>query len=177
MGGIQLNYISFGPRKIPETPNELREIFTYNDQGEGEYHAPVPVEEAATGELAGLPDEAAASPDVTMEESVEIDLSGSDVHSSTPIEAAAQPVFRSVPVEASRPERQAAPKESLGLPELWRDRRDARNPSSAPIVEERSLATMFRMLGNRTHGNLPASRSSDAGGAEGDEREDLFRRL
>ena len=85
-----------------------------------------------------------------------------------------QPASQAEPV---RREAAAAPPASgeFGLPELWRDRRETGNANSAPLVEERALAAMFRMLGNKANGG--ATRDDTAEAQAKTSSSELFRRL
>jgi len=235
--GVHMNYVTFGPRKLPETTKEMGEIFFYNDQGEGDYRAPKVAEEESALLLPGLPGavQEQVAPETHAPEPVVSKLVPPELpqrlpeapsqpapverapERPIPIAARAQPPqSRSVvppqnPIPLALPQRQPpmgapiqpqppqpvwrpnlirpesrpeAPRpgmplhlnEGFGLPEVWRERQDVRNPATAPVVEERSLAAMFRMLGNRANGSLT--------GAPGDDDEptdpsgdDLFRRL
>ena len=205
IGGTPLNYVSFGPRRPPETSAELREIFSYNEFGEAEYRAPLEPETEEFLPLAGLPESSAqvqvaavpyeapayqeppraiapapvAAPIAAPRPQYQPDPPPEPVQRPAvvpPISAPATYVSPPPVQQARRPE--PAPPlatDSFGLPELWRDRREAGSPTSAPAVEERALAAMFRMLGNRAHGG------SDAGGVEEDQAKksfnELFRRL
>ena len=172
-----MNYISFGPRKIPETPAELKDIFVYNDQGESEYRAPEPIEPEPVAELPGLPEQPAPMPLAARSETpTPLPSIAPRAPSPEPMPTIGVPYYRQMPQEPVRVDPGRGANEGFGLPELWRERRDVRNPNSAPVVEERSLATMFRMLGNRTHGGLPSGKPSD-GGADDAESCDLFRKL
>lgn len=211
IGGVPLNYVSFGPRRPPETTAELREIFGYNEFGEAEYHPPAEPETEEFPPLAGLPetaepmhamaidyDEAPAPYEAPAYEEPTAPLmmpppaiaprrQYRPEPQAEPAQRPAMPSPYNAPAfniaaaasaqPATRPEPAPPPSrpEGFGLPELWRDRRDAGSPTSAPLVEERALAAMFRMLGNKAHGAAPA------GDAEDDHAKqtfnELFRRL
>ncbi len=178
MGGVQMNYISFGPRKVPETPAELKDIFVYNELGEGEYRAPERIEPEPIAELPGLPEQQAPMPlpIAARHEQAAPLPEPSRASEHEPLPSIGVPFYRQMPPEPPRAEPGRRANEGFGLPELWRERRDVRNPNSAPVVEERSLETMFRMLGNRTHGTIPSGKPPESGSDEAD-RGDLFRRL
>jgi hypothetical protein len=201
--GARIPYISFGRRRPPETSPELREIFSYSEQGEGVYRAPPEPVVEELPPLAGLPgsveppvevlpvtfESVPTSESVAEPESVPVPVYAPAIASqpvAQPIaepSPALQPVF--VPLasrfaaaqQAPQPELPPAPTVSngFGLPELWRDHGEASVGVTASVAEQRALAAMFRMLGNKA--NLPSS-----GGVEPEEqnsrvRNDLFRRL
>ena len=189
IGGVPLNYVSFGPRRPPETTAELREIFSYNEFGEAEYHAPAEPETEEFPPLAGLPEAAEPVHAVTVAyDEIPAPYEAPAYQGPTaplmmPPPATAprrqyQPEPQSEPAQpATRPEPAPplSPTDSFGLPELWRDRRDAGSPTSAPLVEERALAAMFRMLGNKAHGAPPAGNAEDEHAKQ--TPNELFRRL
>jgi hypothetical protein len=223
IGGIALNYVSFGPRRPPETSSELREIFAYNEFGEAEYRPPVEIE-AETEEfppLPGLPEvaepaqaapvhnEAPAyreplhhepAPQVMMPPPVAAPFVapppvyqppaqpeiGPEPRPAPPAYAApvsapsAVPDPRFAPPPAVRPlQPEPAPlmatADNFGLPEIWRDRRDASNAHSAPVADERALAAMFRMLGNKAHGGIAGVNAEEEQSRR--TNNELFRRL
>lgn len=248
--GVQMNYVTFGPRKLPETSNELKKIFTYNDMGEGEYRAPDVVEEDPALSLSGLPGAVVetVAPEQVAPPTTTPPAPPTSVPSAVPMmrqppvaappqrqpPAPSQPAApprapeRPIPIAARAPQpqpqpqqapplRETAPRnppqqgwpiaspsshpvsrpnlihpemvphaarptlpmpvnEGFGLPEVWRERREVRNPATAPVVEERSLAAMFRMLGSRAHGNLTETPGEDEEPTDPN-GDDLFRRL
>jgi hypothetical protein len=229
MGGMPINYVSFRPRRPPETSSELREIFAYNEFGEAEYRAPVEIE-AETEEfppLPGLPEIAEPVQAASIEYAAPVNREpvrhepaaptvmpppvaapfiaplrpirpqpepepeiGPAPHPapmySAPIPVApasspsAIPEPRPAPALLARPvQSEPAPlqanADNFGLPELWRDRRDAGNAHSAPVAEERALAAMFRMLGNKAHGGASANDAQDEQARR--TNSELFRRL
>ena len=236
--GVQIKYVTFGPRKLPETSNELKKIFFYNDLGEGEYRAPVVLEEDPTLSLPGLPgavQEAALpeqppipQPPIAPEQPIPIaarapqpqqpprtqprpqvqpqpqaqpvlpsrGIASQNPPSQNPPPLPGRVPLRGVPVQASAPQPEWRPNlthstmpppgarpnlpmpvnDGFGLPEIGRERREVRNPATAPVVEERSLAAMFRMLGSRAHGNLTEIPGEDDEPTDPNGN-DLFRRL
>lgn len=175
IGGISLNYYSFGGLKITPREQSLSKLFTYNDQGEAEYHPPEPeaVAEPQADPAAGADQEMGRQmgrDQLQLPSQSAWTASGGAGELASPASPAGQ--------DAGRPA--ASPGAPLGLPELWRDRRDPLESTSAIGAEQRSLAAMFNMLAGRAavpeleSGASPASEPSRS---RADDTRDLFRRL
>jgi len=144
---------------IPQSNPELTEVFVYTEVGEGAYRPKpkpeVEAEPAQDMELAGLPDPA-DMPEAVVSAPLAVEYAPSPVqaHTVTP-----------------------PPTGDIGLPELWRQRRDAAVDSSAIGAEARSLAAMFSMLAGKTNVAMPHEPQATSEPAQKDSGTDLFRRL
>jgi hypothetical protein len=167
IGGVSMQYRTFGPLPIPKHNPELDQIFVYDDAGEGQYRPPVkpePEQQPAI-RLAGLPDPSAVAEQI-----------------SAPLPAQQPPLFAAsqpAPISAlqSRLAQRPAEVADFGLPELWRQRRDVNSATSATGAEARSLAAMFNMLAGKTRGGSPNAQQNAEESVSKDDRGELFRRL
>jgi len=181
IGGISLNYYSFGGLKITPREPSLSQLFTYNDQGEAEYHPPAPPAEpeATMAPEAPLASHAMPAP------SPEADWVEAQVAPQAPLPSRFMNPPQTVSEAEPRPAAPSSPRDlpraaPLGLPELWRDRRDPLSSTSAIGAEQRSLAAMFNMLAGRAvpqDGDSAADRAAELQSPRADGTRDLFRRL